>query len=207
MQTLMGHPWTGNTERDQHEARDMISMHGTARGAGMMNTNDLLENNPDLILDLCRYSEGSLQEKQIRRKYRHLSNNIWDSPDDALVDLVEAAKIQRVRNGACAREKAQLLHTAAPDVLGGILNDNSANAKHRIEASRELRTVAANGPEAAPHSDRFQIIINLGADTVLSFDKPRAIGPDDPDRVDIAALATITTSKPTDGNDGGPQPI
>jgi hypothetical protein len=38
---------------------------------------------------------------------------------------------------------------------------------------------------------------------VLSFDKPRAVGPDDPDRVDVAALAAIT-AKPTDGGSGEP---
>ena len=49
-----------------------------------------LANNSELIADLARFSEGVLTEQQIRRKWRHLDNNVWDAPDDALVDAVEA---------------------------------------------------------------------------------------------------------------------
>jgi hypothetical protein len=46
--------------------------------------------------------------------------------------------------------------------------DASASPKHRIDSAKALDAFAANGSEAAPASDRFQITINLGAD-VLSL--------------------------------------
>jgi hypothetical protein len=74
-----------------------------------------LANNSELIADLARFSEGVLTESQIRRKWRHLDNNVWEAPDDALVDAVEAERVRRVRSGRAAREKAQNLAAQAPD--------------------------------------------------------------------------------------------
>jgi hypothetical protein len=61
-----------------------------------------LINNRELVADLARYAEGVLTEQQIRRKWRHLDNNVWEAPDDALVDAVEAERIRRVRSGRAA---------------------------------------------------------------------------------------------------------
>ena len=58
--------------------------------------------------------------------------------------------------------------------------DASASPKHRIDSAKALDAFAANGPETAPASDRFQITINLGAD-VLHFDKCIAVDPNDVD--------------------------
>jgi hypothetical protein len=44
-----------------------------------------LASNSELIADLACFSEGVLTEQQIRRKWRHLDNNVWEAPDDALV--------------------------------------------------------------------------------------------------------------------------
>jgi len=79
---------------------------------------------------------------------------------------------RRVRNGATARERAQQLFTEAPNVLGTIMKNDDASPRHRIEAAREIRQVAANGPEAASAADRFIITINLGEDAKLRSAKP-----------------------------------
>jgi hypothetical protein len=132
--------------------------------------------NADFILDFCRFSEGILDEKFLRRKYNQFNNSVWEKlgSDERLVSAIEAEKVKRMQNGLSAREKAQQMFVAAPSVLGRILNDNSANARHRIEASKELRTIAAVGPESAPATDRFQIIINMGAD-IETYNKSRSI--------------------------------
>jgi hypothetical protein len=150
-----------------------------------------------------RFGEGSMSERRIRKKWG-FTDATWDQlgENEDLIEAIELEKERRVRDGYAAREKAQEIFAGAPAVLGGILHDGMG-ARHRIESAKELRAISANGPEATPAADRFQIVINLGADTVLSFDKPRAVGPDDPDRVDIAALAAIT-AKPTDGGSGQP---
>jgi hypothetical protein len=143
-------------------------------------TNDALINNHDFITDLARFADGILSEADVRKKH-YLSDEDWErlGNDDALVRAVEAEKTRRTRNGSTARERAQKLFTETPEVLGSILQNEGMSARHRIEAAREIRAVAATGPETQPTSDRFQITINLGADEVIRLNKPIAAGVDD----------------------------
>ena len=87
------------------------------------------------------------------------------------------------------------------------------DASHLAEApdrrAKALDAFAANGPEAAPASDRFQITINLGSD-VLHFDKSIAIDANDVDPFNDTdtmphdVIAAIATKKPPDGGNGQP---
>jgi hypothetical protein len=167
--------------------------------------------NADFVSDFARYSEGILDEKFLRRKYNQFDNDVWQSlgSDDELVSAIEAEKVKRMRNGDSAREKAQQLFVSAPSVLGGILNDSKANARHRIESAREIRAIAAVGPDSTPATDRFQLIINLTADgssdprDVIQFDKPRAVGiEDDAGTAPQDLVAIIATNKSTEGGGG-----
>ena len=99
-----------------------------------------------------------------------------------------------------------MLFATAPGVLGDILHRDGVPPRHKIESVRELRAISANGPEdRAPASDRFQIVINLGSDT-LRFDKSIApdsnnIDPNDINNTDQtrrALLAANATNKPTE---------
>ena len=64
----------------------------------------------------------------------------------------------------------------APGVLDRIMSDDQANARHRIEAIRELRqTAIPESPNSPSQSDRFIIQINLGADVEI-YNKPIAVG-------------------------------
>src|SRR5262249_688329 len=132
-----------------------------------------LIDNHEFVSDLARFAEGLYTEAAIKKKY-HFDDATWASlgEDDALVEAIEAEKIRRVRNGATARERAQQLFTEAPNVLGTIMKNDDASPRHRIEAAREIRQVAANGPEAASAADRFIITINLGEDAKLRSAKP-----------------------------------
>jgi hypothetical protein len=162
----------------------------------------------EFIVDLARYAEGSLSEQQVKKKYR-FDDETWVrlAADDTLVERIEAEKIRRVRDGRAARELAQQAFVAAPGVLGGILNDDTANARHRIESAKELRQIATPPADAAPASDRFVITINLGGDVVEHYNKSRAIDPNDvdPNDIDTTRLAVIAANK--QGNDGGGQPL
>ena len=87
------------------------------------------------------------------------------------------------------------------------MRDAGASPKHRIDASKALDAFADNGPQAAPEQDRFRIVINLGADQRLVFDK--AIKPDAPKTIDhvndtstTPLLAAIAAKK--DDDDGQP---
>lgn len=169
----------------------------------------LIENH-DFITDCARYAEGLLSEQDVKKKH-HFDDDTWArlGEDDALVEAIEAEKERRIRNGETARERAQKLYAQAPDVLGGIMHDDGASPRHRIESARELRQIAANGPEAAPASDRFQIIINLGGD-IERYDKSIAIDANDVDPNDTNTtpqelLPVIAANKRKD--DGGGESI
>jgi len=151
-----------------------------------------------------------LSEEAVRRKYC-FDDGAWGKLGDneALIEAIEAEKIRRVRDGSAARERAQQLFATAPSVLGDILHDDSASPRHRIESARELRQIAANGPEAAPAADRFVITINLGAE-VLHFDKSIAIDandvdPNDTDTAPQGLPAIVAANQRKD--DGGGDPL
>jgi hypothetical protein len=130
--------------------------------------------NDELIADLARFSEGIYSETAVRRKYRDLlSDDDWAmlGADDLLVEMIEAEKLRRVRNGAFKRERAQQHVTKAPDILEKILSDERASPKHRIDAAKTLDDLADNGPQTAAENDRIHIVINLGGDERLVFDK------------------------------------
>src|SRR5262249_4978623 len=123
--------------------------------------------NDELVSDLVRFSESVLTEQQVRKKHHLLSDEAWErmGTDDLLVEMVEAEKVRRIRNGAAKREKAQLHVVAAPDVLSGILMDPKANPRHRIDSAKALDSLAGFAPERpATEEDRVIIRIDLGAD-------------------------------------------
>jgi hypothetical protein len=169
------------------------------------------ENDHEFISDLARFADNLLSEAAVKTKYR-LAESAWEAlgSNDALVEKIEAEKLRRIRDGSTKRERAQVLVTQAPDVLGNIMLDASASPRHRIDASKALDAFAANGPEAAPASDRFVIQIHLGSDT-LRFDKSIAPDPNDIDPFnDIdttpqGLLAAIAANKRKD--DGGGEPV
>ena len=180
---------------------DIVDLHGQPAG---------LEDDLEFVADCCRYAENILSEEAVKKKYR-FDYATWEKlgSNDALVEAIEAEKIRRIRNGSAKRERAQQLVVQAPDVLGGIMLDANASPKHRIDSAKALDAFAANGPEAAPASDRFQITINLGSD-VLHFDKSIAIDANDVDPFNDTEttpqglLAAIAAKKK---DDGGGEPV
>jgi hypothetical protein len=136
----------------------------------------------ELITDLARFSEELISEAAVRKKYR-FSEHDWENlgGNDALFEAVETEKIRRVRDGSAKREKAQQLVVKAPGVLGDIMNDPSANPRHRIDSAKALDDFAANGPEAAAAGARFVIQINLGADHIETYSKSIAVDAEDED--------------------------
>jgi hypothetical protein len=134
------------------------------------------------IVDCSRYLEGLLAEDQIKTKYQFTDAD-WErlAENEPLVHAVQREKGRRIANGTATREKAQHLFFATPDVLDGIIHDESLSPRHRVDACRELRAVATGGPESTSpaRGDRFVIRIDLtaGGGEVLEFDKALAIEP------------------------------
>ena len=166
-----------------------------------------LLNNSEFISDLARFSEQLIPERVIRKKYG-FDEATWTKlgADEALVDAIELEKIRRTRSGATAREKAQNVFTKAPDILDKILTGDGVSPRHKIESARELRAIAATGPENRAE-DRFIIEINLGEDAKLTIDKKIGVIANDvvDDVIDVAPIAMITANKREEG--GGGEPI
>ena len=142
-----------------------------------------LIDNLEFITDLARYAEGLFTEQQVKKKH-HFDDATWArlGEDEALIEKIEAEKTRRIRSGVTARERAQQHFATVPNVLGDILNDSSSSPRHRIEAAREIRQVAANEAENKS-SDRFVINIDLGEDYKLMINKPRKSGLDDDGKI------------------------
>jgi hypothetical protein len=152
------------------------------------------------IVDMARFADGLLTEKQIRKKY-HFDAATWKKlgSDDALVEKIEAEKERRIRDGSTKRERAQVEVIDAAPILGKIMRDPNANERHRIDSVKALDALAANGPEAVPAADRFIIRIDISGDgrgegpDVLHFNKSIAVNPnDDPNDTDTAPQKLIT---------------
>ena len=165
----------------------------------------------NFIADCCRFSEGILSEAAVKHRWRKVvSETDWATmgSNDELVEAIEREKIRRMRNGQTAREKAQLHAVKAPDILDQIMTDESISPRHKIEASREMRAIAATGQDAIPTSERFSIVINLGADEQIKIDKPIACGrlDDNGNIIDDKAPSELLAiaSKREDNNGGQP---
>ena len=162
-----------------------------------------LIDNQEFISDMCRFQEGIVTEKAIRKKYR-MAESAWEALalDDELVRAIEAESVRRIRDGSSKREKAQALIVKGPDILDSIASDVSASPRHRVDAIKVLDTFAANGPQGVPAADRFLIQINLGSDSLV-FNKsirPLEPGEIDPDDIDTTpTIAAIAANKKDDG--------
>ena len=126
----------------------------------------------ELIENLARFADGTLTEAAVKARH-HLSNEEWAAlgESDRLVELVEAAKLRRIRTGATKRERAQIEIVDGPPILGKIMRDPGSNARHVIDAVKTLDALASTGAEAAAAGARFEITINLGADHIEHYSK------------------------------------
>jgi hypothetical protein len=143
--------------------------------------------NDAFISDMARFADQSLTEEQVRKKYR-LAESDWIAlaENDDLVRKIEDETTRRIRDGSTARERAQIHFATAPNVLGGILNDSNANARHRIESAKELRAIAVPpGQATGADASRFEIILNADVET---YNKSRSVMINDPE--DISTKST-----------------
>jgi hypothetical protein len=138
----------------------------------------------DFIKHCARNIEGLLSESELRTKYQ-LSDEDWAglARNERLLNAVRTEVDRRIANGECAREAAQRHHAKAPSVLNEILRNETISPRHRIEAAKELRQVAAGAREDISKGERFVISIDLGGDNriIKEFDRPGPLPIDDGD--------------------------
>ena len=125
------------------------------------------------VTDCARNTEGLMPDSDVKNKWT-LTDEDWERLADnaLLLQAVRAERERRIISGDAAREGAQRAFAKAPTILGEILTDEQVSPRHRIEAARELRQVAGNGPDTVPGAgEKFVITINLGEDKKLVFEK------------------------------------
>lgn len=117
------------------------------------------------VADCARHIEGLVSDSDVKSKWK-LNEEDWAglATNTQLLDAVKTERERRVFNGVAAREGAQRHFSKAPSVLSEILIDKQVPPRHRIDAARELRQAAGNGPDAASMAgEKVVITINLGA--------------------------------------------
>jgi len=166
-----------------------------------------LRDNFEFVTDMARFSENlaGYSQKDLRRKWK-FTKETWTAPgnDDRLVEKIEAEKLRRVRDGSFKREKAQQLIVKGPEILDGIATSPKASDKHKIDALKVLNDFSGNGPQAAAEQDRVVVVIDLGGDTKLTFNKAVKPDPNDLDPINGPLPGFMIAAKK---DDGGGQPI
>jgi hypothetical protein len=121
----------------------------------------------EFVLAMARYSEGleGFSEKEVRRRW-NFTQAEWTAlgSDDRLVERIRETKAARVKSGAAKRERAQQHVVAAVDVVNGIVTDQKANARHRIDGAKLLESMAGFSPENTADEEKVFVTINLNGD-------------------------------------------
>ena len=127
------------------------------------------------VVDATRAGEGLITDKELQEKYE-LSPADWQNitKDMALGRAVRAERERRMLDGTAARESAARYFVKGPTILDQIATDSNSNARHKIDALRELRATAAVGSGDRPReTERFVIRIDLtaGGGEVETYDR------------------------------------
>src|SRR5262249_32312240 len=151
-----------------------------------------LKNNHEFVSDMCRHSEGILDEAAVRNKWR-FDAATWEllGSDDELIRAIQEAKTRRIRSGTAKRERAQQHVLRGVDVLSKIMDDPQANTRGRIDSIRALNVLADPGPQhAAAEQDRIVIRIDISGDT-----RAKGLEPDPADILIYDVPAQPTTPR------------
>jgi hypothetical protein len=139
------------------------------------------------VVDCVRAAEELISDREIQEIYE-LTPVDWNSitKDVALIRAIRAERARRVRNGTAARESAARHFVRAPGILSQIMDNEQASPRHRIEAAKEIRQVAAGHSDDGPsQGEKFSIVINLGADSVERYEfdvtPNKQLAPDHPE--------------------------
>ena len=141
----------------------------------------------ELVEDICRYTEGLLDDKAIMSAWKMSPAELDVIKNDPQVfEAVRCAKHRREQDGSGAREAARKAFVKAPRVLERMLDDPLTPPRGKIEAARELRAAADFAPDSTGDDDRtFTIHIDLGDDKSIKTSFPITPRPESDDIIDV----------------------
>jgi len=127
----------------------------------------------EFVVSACQAAEGLTEDSELCEK--------WElSPEElkaianikAVGRAIKSELARRVNTGVAARQAAAKEFATAPKVLGKLLRGD-VHPKHAVDIHRELRaTVSGAEGERAADTEKFTIIINMGADSEV-YEKER----------------------------------
>lgn len=151
------------------------------RGTNVSLDSELAKN---FLSDCARNTEGLKSDRELQEDWG-ISEQDWPrlAENTALLNAIKAERERRIQRGQAAREAAQRHFAKAPSILNEILQNETISPRHRIEAAKELRHVAAGARENTAAGEKFSIVIDLGGDCrlVREFEQPARLPGDDGD--------------------------
>jgi len=136
----------------------------------------------EFIRDATRAAEGVIDDIELQEKFDLTAEDLQKlAANKAVARSIREERARRLRSGLAVREAAQKEFIQSPKIMGEILADKENSPRHRIEASRELRSTAfsADDRERPIDTERFLIRIDISGGSGDSehiiehqFDKP-----------------------------------
>jgi hypothetical protein len=133
------------------------------------------------VTDATRAAEGLIDDKMLQEVYK-ISPSDWKNiaENKTLADAIRDEGRRRVNNGQRAKEAAAQSFVKSPGILDSIMTDTKASARHRIEACKEIRTVAigtGSAESTVDSSEKFVIRIDLSAGGGEVFERSTTVNP------------------------------
>ena len=119
------------------------------------------------VIDATRAAEALITDTELMEKYELSATELQSiAADKAVGRAIRDERDRRVRNGLAARKSAAKYFVKGPGILDQIASAPESNARHKIDAIRELRATAAggDGEGLTARGEMFHIVINLSAD-------------------------------------------
>jgi hypothetical protein len=153
------------------------------------------------VTDCVRSAEGLLSDRELVELYE-ITPADWGNitKDTALIRAIQLERAARVRNGVAAKEMASKHFTKAPTILDRIMTDEQLNARHRVDAIKEMRAIAAPEKQnSSSDNSRFIIQINIGDESKI-YNKsiapdPHDTPPDEPPKLPRRPKLTLSANK------------
>jgi hypothetical protein len=142
----------------------------TLRGIEVELTSDL---GRAFTISACQAAEGLIEDSELAEAYELTPEDLQKlAANKALGRAIKSELARRVNLGIAARQAAAKEFATAPKVLGKLLRGD-VHPKHAVDIHRELRaTVSGAEGERAADTEKFTIIINMGADSEV-YEKER----------------------------------
>jgi hypothetical protein len=151
--------------------------HITLRGVAIELSSDAGRH---FALQACRAAEGQIGDQDLMDEFELTAEELKALAENkALGKEIRRLRELRVRSLSATRELAAKAVVKGPAILESVMVSEHSGDRAKIESIKTLYQIAAPENQSTPEqSERFHIVLNLGADTEI-YSKSIAINPND----------------------------